>query len=718
MVNSNISAFLPNDIIGPKSDYTLLSCTDEKLQIWQAKGPHGTCQIKCYARPKLKKFNERRQEREKRAVLKELDRWRTVLVGRPNTLDVFWEGHHLCWVESPSRGASLASLKEPLSLYEGISLIEECLCLLELIHAERDFQLGDPLLHLHIKPQTIWRSSEGTLLLQHPLSPTLVELAVQDSLSDEDALSGETAPELMRGRYGMSTDLYGLGMSVLSAMSGLSLARVDERLQAERLFTHDLPNCPKEVAEFLTQLTAFRASARYQSAREALIALQALPKLEPIQAKSSPVKFNEENSTSTSSDTGILLLDIDSDTGSESALVPEALESTNSNSDSDPQFYALAERELGSLAAAQINADSSNGDALIVDALPETSMWDRRWLIPICLVGLLFIWLGQIGSNKQKESHNNKGVSSSLQNQVKPRDLPVNDPQKVLDPQEAEKLFRNEITSSPSPQWVKVPSGKVRIGSLPAEGYENERPLHQVQVSAFEVSKTEVTVIQYAQCVAQGICTSDGLKDSDWGDDQLCNWDQVGRADHPLNCVSWYQALRYAQWVGGRLLSEAEWSYVAQGASSQRQIYPWGADPASCQFAHLSDFIKGKGCGEEMTARVCRYPRGHSRQGICDLVGNVWEWVMDEWHENYEGAPSNASPWLSTQTDGLWSDNDRVYRGGGAFDEQDRPRVARRNHRAPEARLFNLGFRVARDLRSQEKVRKALPMIEIENNAP
>ena len=74
MVKASSTNFLPNDIIGPKSDYTLLSCTNDAMQVWQARGPKGQCQIKCYARPKLNDFNERRQEREKRAVLKELDR--------------------------------------------------------------------------------------------------------------------------------------------------------------------------------------------------------------------------------------------------------------------------------------------------------------------------------------------------------------------------------------------------------------------------------------------------------------------------------------------------------------------------------------------------------------------------------------------------------------------------------------------------------------------
>lgn len=702
MVQTNSNTILkPHEKIGPNEAYTLISPIDEARQVWKTQGPKGLCQIKCYTRPQLKEFTESRQEREKRAVLKELDRWRGVIAGRPHTLDIFWEAHHLCWVESLTQGASLASLQEPLSLYEGISLIEEVLCLLELIHAERDFQLGDPLLHLNIQPHTIWRSAEGTLLLQHPLSPSLVELATRDSLSDEEALSGEIAPELLRGRYGMSTDLYGIGMSVLSAMSGLSLARVDERLQAERFFSHDLPACPQAVAEFLKQLTAFRASARYQSAREALLALQALPKLEPIQAKTNTVDFNvaskQNQQDSAQSNKRLLEHDIEQ----ESLSIPKSV-SDPSDLDtqpaSNPQFYAIAERELGSLAAEKLGIDSSVEEAIIVDALPENSIWDQRWWIPVIFFTLLILWLLQLNldsSKSQNQSIPLKEVSHA-QSKSSVSEAPL--PKKTLSPQEAEQLFRREITSSPNPQWVKIPKGQVVIGSLVAEGYENERPLHTVPVSAFEVSKTEVTVIQYAQCVAQGVCSSEGLKSSDWGDDQLCNWDQVGRADHPLNCVSWYQALRYAQWVGGRLLSEAEWSYVAQGASSQRQIYPWGPDPASCDFAHLSDFVRGKGCGEEMTARVCRYPKGHSKQGLCDLVGNVWEWVMDEWHENYEGAPNDSQAWMSTNTEGLWSESDRVYRGGGAFDEQDRPRIARRNHRAPNARLFNLGFRVARTL--------------------
>jgi formylglycine-generating enzyme len=687
MVNNDQKIFSPQDRLGAESEYLLKNLLSGFLNRWEAEGPKGPCHLHTYPISKLDQLSNNRKVREQKSILRELDRWRKVVAGRPNTLDLFWEGDVLCWVERVTVGAPLSSLHSSLTLYEGVSLIEECLCLLELLHSERDFQIGDPLLHLNITPQNIWREEEGALLLMHPSCPTLVELSVQKNLSDDEALSGEVAPELLRGRYGMSTDLYALGMSALSAMTGMSVARVDDRLQAERLFSHDL-DCPKPVAEFLKQLTAFRASARYQSAREALLALQALPALEPLEPQlREQTADKDEEIISTS--TGPKLLESE-------------LEDDDSTDDS-PQFYTLADhRELGSIATEQLGYDHhlDSKDSVVVDVVVEDRQ-RQKVFIGIALAifsSLLWVWF-----------HHESSVSNSTVSQMSQADLgvkglklPLVQPQRGIAQRDTEQLFRGEVTSSPIPQWIKMPEGLVNVGSPVDEGYESERPLHIVKVTAFKVSKTEVTVLQYAQCVAQGVCSTEGLKSSDWGDDRLCNWDQVGRSDHPLNCVSWYQARTYARWVGGRLLSETEWSYVAQGASNIRKIYPWGPEPASCQYAMIADFVRGSGCGEEHTAPVCRYLRGNSPQGVCDLVGNVWEWVMDEWHDNYEGAPLNSIPWISAEGE-MWNESDRVYRGGGAFDETDLPRIARRNHRTPNARLFNLGFRIAKNVNDRSK---------------
>ena len=155
MVNSDQKMFSPQDTLGADNQYILKQLLAGFLNRWEAEGPKGLCHVHTFHLSKLSQFSDDRIAREQKSILRELDRWRKVIAGRTQTLDLFWEGHTLCWVERVTVGAPLSSLSSPLSLYEGISLIEECLCLLELIHSERDFQLGDPLLHLNISPQNI-----------------------------------------------------------------------------------------------------------------------------------------------------------------------------------------------------------------------------------------------------------------------------------------------------------------------------------------------------------------------------------------------------------------------------------------------------------------------------------------------------------------------------------------------------------------------------------
>jgi len=72
----------------------------------------------------------------------------------------------------------------------------------------------------------------------------------------------------------------------------------------------------------------------------------------------------------------------------------------------------------------------------------------------------------------------------------------------------------------------------------------------------------------------------------------------------------------------------------------------------------------------------------------------VWEWVMDEHHPSFEGAPLSHEPWVTSPLE-RWAEVPRVVRGV-AFDDRDLPRLARRNHYPPATRLASVGFRVAR----------------------
>ncbi len=231
-------------------------------------------------------------------------------------------------------------------------------------------------------------------------------------------------------------------------------------------------------------------------------------------------------------------------------------------------------------------------------------------------------------------------------------------------------------------EWVRIPGGTFQMGSTKED---DEQPVHAVRVSSFELMKTEVTVGQYRLCVEAGACTAPDAYDpsAEWS--TYCNWGQSGREDHPVNCVEWEQAQSFASWAGGRLPTESEWEYAARSGGESR-TYPWGNESATCSRAVMND--GGGGCGQERTWPVCSKPAGNSTQGVCDLSGNVYEWVQDTYQDTYRGAPGDGTAW----EDGVW----RVNRGGSWFDTAAELRASCRDEEDPSHRSFSMGFRLAR----------------------
>ena len=229
-------------------------------------------------------------------------------------------------------------------------------------------------------------------------------------------------------------------------------------------------------------------------------------------------------------------------------------------------------------------------------------------------------------------------------------------------------------------EWVRITGGSFFMGSN--DGDSDEKPVHRVAVPTFEMSKTQVTVDQYIACVDAGACTEPDTED-------YCNWIKSDRGSHPVNCVDWDQAQAFARWVGGRLPSEAEWEYAARSGGRDWK-YPWGDEAATCERAVMYD--SSYGCGRGGTWPVCSKPSGNTTHGLCDMAGNVWEWVQDWWHDSYNGAPTDGSAWESP------TGSYRVYRGGSWDYNARGVRAAYRNDDAPRARYGNLGFRLARSV--------------------
>ncbi len=227
------------------------------------------------------------------------------------------------------------------------------------------------------------------------------------------------------------------------------------------------------------------------------------------------------------------------------------------------------------------------------------------------------------------------------------------------------------------PTMVVVPAGKFMMGSADGVGLDTEHPQHEVTIAKpFAVSKYEVTLAEWDACVAAGVCPA--TSDTGWGRDK-----------RPAINASWDDAQQYVAWLSRhtgkayRLPSEAEWEYAARAGTTT--VYSFGDDAAA-----LGDYAWNKGNSESMT-----HPVGEKKPnafGLYDVHGNVWEWVEDRSHPNYDGAPSDGSAWTYGQT------SDHLMRGGDFFFDPTYLRSAQRYMLPSNFRNYSVGFRVARTL--------------------
>ena len=230
------------------------------------------------------------------------------------------------------------------------------------------------------------------------------------------------------------------------------------------------------------------------------------------------------------------------------------------------------------------------------------------------------------------------------------------------------------VNGCPQIEWVEIRGGSFQMGSPDEDGVANERPQRLVNVPSFLLMKTEVTVSMYRRCVEAGHCTLPPCALEIDPVSPLCNYTTPDADEHPLNYVTWHQLMRFAAWVGARLPSESEWEYAARSEGTDH-IYPWGNEaPMSCELARL--YIEEPvPCGEFGTAPPCGYPSGNTEQGVCDMAGNLFEWVLDEWRDSYTDSPEDGSAWCSSGPCPLNADdpnydgsmatsNARVMRGG------------------------------------------------------
>lgn len=277
---------------------------------------------------------------------------------------------------------------------------------------------------------------------------------------------------------------------------------------------------------------------------------------------------------------------------------------------------------------------------------------------------------------------------------------------------EAGKIFRDCPTC---PEMVVIRSGSFDMGSPGSEAgrSDDEGPVHRVNVAAFAMGKTEVTRGQFAAFVDEtkyssgGKCWTleKGKVEERSGDWRELRYEQED--NYPIGCLNWSDAKSYTEWLSRktgrqyRLPTEAEWEYAARGSTTTARY--WGDNPdEACRYANAADKtaqaqIRGASSwsvfnctdGFAYTAPVGSFKA--NAFGLNDMLGNVWEWTEDSYHDSYKGAPADGSAW---QGDGA----KRVLRGGSWNNSPRNVRAAVRNSYKPALRFSFFGFRLARML--------------------
>jgi formylglycine-generating enzyme required for sulfatase activity len=242
--------------------------------------------------------------------------------------------------------------------------------------------------------------------------------------------------------------------------------------------------------------------------------------------------------------------------------------------------------------------------------------------------------------------------------------------------------FIEPLSGSIDLAMVKIPAGSFIMGSPNDElsRQVHEEPQHQVTLAEpffmakYPITKTQWNVVAALPEVRQPL-------------------PRFRASNRPVEKASWLDAVefcaRLSQHTGRsyRLPTEAEWEYACRGGTTTpfyfgetitpdvvncKSTQPYGAAP--------------KGESRKKTTDVGQFPA--NAFGLYDMHGNVWEWCQDYWHDNYDGAPTNGSAWLSPDEDEM-----RILRGGSYAYNPESCRSAIRGRTAPDF-SYDTGLRV------------------------
>ncbi|MFO0744358.1 MAG: SUMF1/EgtB/PvdO family nonheme iron enzyme [Myxococcota bacterium] len=199
------------------------------------------------------------------------------------------------------------------------------------------------------------------------------------------------------------------------------------------------------------------------------------------------------------------------------------------------------------------------------------------------------------------------------------------------------------------------------------------------------MTRTEVTAAEYAACVAAGQCDARQVGRAQatatrTAVDKGCNYGAADRGQHPMNCVSQAEAATFCAWQGGALPTTDDWEMETLDGRAHR-THPWGEADASCAVTVMGDTPKG-GCGRGGTWPVCAQAGDTSASGLCDMGGNVTEWLGDVPRDMIGKIPDDHA----VLAGGAWHYDQAIAFDNGVYSAEART-----------SRFTTVGFRCVRD---------------------
>ena len=245
--------------------------------------------------------------------------------------------------------------------------------------------------------------------------------------------------------------------------------------------------------------------------------------------------------------------------------------------------------------------------------------------------------------------------------------------------------FTEDLGNGVILEMVKIPGDSFIMGSPKneKESRDNERPQHQVNIQPFFMGKFQVTQEKYQAITGQNFSRFQGKKRS-------------------VEKVNWYDAVEFCEQLSKltgkeyRLPSEAEWEYACRAGTTTP--FHFGETITTELANYNGNYTYGttpKGVFRGTTIDVGSFPGNPF--GLYHMHGNVWEWCLDDWHDNYKGAPKDGSAWFDENNNLSQKQGRAVLRGGSWFGNPGSCRSASRkdlNRNIRSLNHLNVGFRV------------------------